>query len=68
MQLKAEPAYRSRIISLQTMTWGITPFAGEVMGKMIDRWGAPHVVFWWVAIAAGITALVFVTSREMRRI
>jgi predicted MFS family arabinose efflux permease len=68
MQLKAEPAYRSRIISLQTMTWGITPFAGEVMGKMIDRWGAPHVVFWWVAIAAGLTALVFATSREMRRI
>ena len=44
MQMKAEPAYRSRVVSLQTMTWGLTPFAGLAMGKMIDHWGAPNVV------------------------
>ncbi len=68
MQLKAERAYRSRVISLQTMTWGMTPFAGLLMGKMIDWWGAPHVVFWWVSAAAVLTLVVFVSSREMRRI
>lgn len=68
MQMKADPAYRSRVVSLQTMTWGMTPFAGLLMGAMIDRWGAPHVVFAWMALAAAMTAVIIATSREMRRI
>lgn len=68
MQLKAEPAYRSRVISLQTMTWGMTPFAGVIMGWQIDRWAAPHVVFSWVMAAAVLMLVVLVCSREMRRI
>lgn len=68
MQMKAEPAYRSRVVSLQTMTWGMTPFAGLLMGAMIDWWGAPRVVFAWMAVAAAFTALIIATSREMRRV
>lgn len=68
MQMKAAPEYRSRVVSLQTMTWGMTPFAGLLMGAMIDHWGAPHVVFVWMAVAAALTTLILVSSREMRRI
>lgn len=68
MQLKAAPEYRSRVVSLQTMTWGMTPFAGLLMGRMIDLWGAPHVVFGWMAVAAGLTLVITVGSRELRRI
>ena len=25
MQMKADPEYRSRVVALQTMTWGMTP-------------------------------------------
>lgn len=68
MQMKADPEYRSRVVSLQTMTWGMTPFAGEVMGNMIDRWGAPHVVFGWMVVAATLTLTILMTSREVRRV
>jgi predicted MFS family arabinose efflux permease len=68
MQLKAETEYRSRVMSLQTMTWGITPFAGLLMGRMIDLWGAPHVVGGWMAVAATITLVITIVSREMRRV
>jgi hypothetical protein len=50
------------------MTSGITPFAGLLMGLMIDRWGAPHVVAAWMAAAAAITLTITVVSREMRRV
>ena len=68
MQMKAEPAYRSRVVSLQTMTWGLTPFAGLAMGKMIDHWGAPNVVGAWMAVAAALTLIITLCSRELRRI
>jgi hypothetical protein len=68
MQMKAKPEYRSRVVSLQTMTWGLTPFAGLVMGQMIDAWGAPNVVGAWMAVAAGLTLVITFGSREMRRI
>jgi MFS family permease len=68
MQLKAEREYRSRVMSLQTMTWGVTPFAGLLMGRMIDSWGAPHVVGGWMTIAAILTLVIAVGSREMRRV
>ena len=68
MQMKAEPEYRSRVVALQTMTWGMTPFAGLLMGAMIDRWGAPHVVGTWMLVAAGLTALLIIGSKELRRI
>lgn len=68
MQLKAEPAYRSQVMSLQTTTWGLTPFAGLLMGRMIDHWGAPPVVVAWMVIAAAITLVTLVLSKEMRRV
>ena len=68
MQIQAAPEYRSRVVSLQTMTWGLTPFAGLLMGQMIDNWGAPHVVFVWMVAAAILTLAVLVSSSEMRRI
>ena len=68
MQLKAATEYRSRVVSLQTMTWGLTPFAGLLMGRMIDRWGVPHVVFGWMAVAAVLTLGMTFGSRELRRI
>lgn len=68
MQLKADPEYRSRVMSLQTMTWGMTPFAGLVMGRMIDQWGAPHVVGGWMTVAAFLTLVIAIGSREMRRV
>ena len=68
MQMKAEPEYRSRVVALQTMTWGLTPFAGLLMGKMIDIWGAPHVVGGWMVLAAVLTLAITAGSRELRRI
>jgi MFS family permease len=68
MQMKALPEYRSRVVALQTMTWGMTPFAGLLMGRMIDVWGAPHVVGGWMVVAAALTLLVALGSRELRRI
>ena len=68
MQMKAAPEYRSRVVSLQTMTWGLTPFAGLVMGAMIDQWGAPHVVGAWMVVAASLTLVITLSSRELRRI
>lgn len=68
MQMKAAPEYRSRVVSLQTMTWGLTPFAGLVMGAMIDQWGAPHVVGAWMVVATSLTLLITLSSRELRRI
>ena len=68
MQMKAEPAYRSRVVSLQTMTWGMTPFAGLLMGRMIDSWGAPNVVGSWMVLAAVLTLIITFSSRELRRI
>jgi MFS family permease len=68
MQMKADPDYRSRVVALQTMTWGMTPFAGLVMGRMIDAWGAPHVVGGWMVLAAGLTLALTLGARELRRI
>jgi predicted MFS family arabinose efflux permease len=68
MQLRAAVEYRSQVMSLQTMMWGTTPFAGLLMGRMIDTWSAPPVVFAWVAVAAGMTGLIALGSREIRRI
>jgi predicted MFS family arabinose efflux permease len=68
MQLRAATEYRSQVMSLQTMMWGTTPFAGLAMGRMIDGFGAPQVVFWFVAGAAVITVAIAFGSREVRRI
>ena len=68
MQLKAATEYRSRVVSLQTMTWGLTPFAGLLMGQMIDRWGASHVIFGWMVVAAAVTLAMTFGSRELRRV
>jgi len=68
MQLKADPEYRSRVMSLQTMTWGLTPFAAVLMGQMIDHWGAPNVVAGFMATASALTMVILITSREVRRI
>lgn len=68
MQLKAEPAFRSQVMSLQTMTWGLTPFAALLMGRMIDHWGAPPVVAAWMLAAAVITLGTIILSKELRRI
>ncbi len=68
MQLKAEKQYRSRVLALQTMTWGVTPFAAVLMGEMIDRWGAPHVVAVWVGVAAVATLAISIASKEVRRL
>jgi MFS family permease len=68
MQLKADPEYRGRVMSLMTMTWGVTPFAALLMGRMIDAWGPQHVVFAWMAVAGVMTLAVTIGSREMRRV
>lgn len=68
MQMKAAPEYRSQVVSLQTMTWGLTPFAGLLMGRMIDSWGVPSVVFAWMAVAAALTLILTFASSELRRI
>jgi MFS family permease len=68
MQLQVERAFRSRVMALQTMTWGVTPFAGLVMGRMIDAWGAPQVVAGWMVAAAAVTLLITVAAGEIRRV
>ena len=67
MQLMPSPEFRSRVMSLQTMTWGVTPFSALLMGRMIDAWGAPHVVFGWVGACALVCLAVAMMSTEMRR-
>ncbi len=67
MQLLAQREYRSRVMSLQTMTMGVTPFSSLLMGRMIDAWGAPPVVGAWVALGALSALLVGIFSQELRR-
>ena len=68
MQLRAATEFRSQVMSLQTMMWGTTPFAGLAMGRLIDAWSAPPVVFASVAAAAALTLVVALSSREVRRL
>jgi MFS family permease len=68
IQLLAQREYRSRVVSLLTMTAGITPFSSLLMGRMIDGWGAPPVVAVWVGLGALSALLVGVFSREMRKV
>jgi MFS family permease len=68
MLMKAEPEYRSRVVALQTMTWGMTPFAGLLMGAMIDLWGAPYTVLGWMLAAAALTLALTIGSKELRRV
>jgi MFS family permease len=68
MQLQADTAYRARVMALQSMTWGVTPFAALAMGNMIDRWGAPHVVLGWMIIASILSLPIALFSKEMRRV
>jgi predicted MFS family arabinose efflux permease len=68
MLMKAEPEFRSRVVALQTMTWGMTPFAGLLMGAMIDLWGAPYTVLGWMLAAAALTLALTIGSKEMRRV
>lgn len=68
MQLKAEEQYRPQVMSLQTMTWGTTPFAALLMGRMIDNWGAPQVVGLWMAVATALVVVIGLFSREMRHV
>ncbi len=68
MQLQVEPEFRGRVMSLQTMTWGITPFSALVMGFFIDQWSAPPVVLIFMLVAAGMMLAIGLFSREMRRV
>jgi len=68
MQLKAEDEYRGQVMSLQTMMWGLTPFTALLMGRMIDHWAAPSVVFGWMMVASALTAATLVGSKEVRRV
>ena len=68
MQLQADAEFRGRVMSLQTMMWGITPFSALLMGFLIDVWGAPPVVFGFMMVAAAMTLAVGLFSREMRRV
>jgi MFS family permease len=68
MQILVQREYRSRVMSILTMTGGITPFTSLLMGRMIDAWGAPPVVGIWVAIGALCALLVGIFSQELRRV
>jgi len=68
MQLRAPPEFRGHVMSLQTMTWGTTPFAALLMGQLIDSWSAPPVVGAFMALAALLTVVLGLVSRSMRRV
>ena len=68
MQLQSAPEYRSRVLSLQTMMWGSTPFVALGMGQLIDRYEAPHVVGAFMAAAAVLTLVVYGASKNVRRV
>jgi len=68
MQLKAAPEFRGHVLSLQIMTWGVSPFAALAMGRMVDTWGAPTVVGAWVATAAAGTLATIAATRGLRDI
>jgi len=68
MQLQADDRYRAQVMSLQTMSWGVSPFAGLLMGRMVDHWGAPHVVLGWAMTATLVGLAIMLLSREMRRV
>ena len=68
MQLRPEPEYRSRVMALQTMTWGVTPFSALLIGSLIDNFGAPHVVAAAVGACGMLTVAIAFASKEMRRV
>lgn len=67
MQLIPPPEFRGRVMSLQTMTWGVTPFSALAMGRMVDAWGAPAVVGGWVSLAFVISLVLTVATRRLYR-
>jgi MFS family permease len=67
LQTVPVPEFRSRVIALQSMFQGLTPFSALFMGLMIDRWGAPRVVEGYLVLAALAVLAIAVGSRELRR-
>jgi MFS family permease len=67
MQLIPTPDFRGRVMSLQTMTWGVTPFSALAMGRMVDLWGAPVVVGSWVSAGLLVSMVVALSSRGLYR-
>lgn len=68
MQLRAAPEYRSRVIALQTIMWGTTPFAALLWGWMIDAWSGPPVVAGWTLAAGFLIVIIQIRSKELRRL
>jgi MFS family permease len=67
MQLLPSADFRGRVMSLQTMTWGVTPFSALLMGRMVDTWGAPVVVGSWVLAGFAVSTAVAIASRGLYR-
>jgi hypothetical protein len=67
MQLLPSADFRGRVMSLQTMTWGVTPFSALLMGRMVDAWGAPVVVGSWVLAGFVVSTMVAIASRGLYR-
>jgi predicted MFS family arabinose efflux permease len=67
MQLLPSPDFRGRVMSLQTMTWGVTPFSAVIMGRMVDAWGAPNVVGVWVFVGAAVALIITLATRGLYR-
>jgi predicted MFS family arabinose efflux permease len=67
MQLLPTPDFRGRVMSLQTMTWGVTPFSALAMGRMVDAWGAPIVVGSWVVVGAVVALVIILVTRRLYR-
>ena len=67
LQLNVEDEYRSRVLSLYTMSQGLNPFGSLAMGFMASQFlGTPHAIAAFCLLALVLAALTGVASKEIR--
>jgi len=69
LQLHLDDEYRGRVISLYTMSSGLTPFGSLFMGFVAERiLGTPHTIAVFVAVALVLAFFSGLASKDIRRL
>ncbi len=69
LQTHVDDAYRGRVLSLYTMSQGLSPFGSLAMGAIAEEFlGAPRAIAVFCAAALVLALLSGVTSKELREL
>jgi len=67
MQTNCIDRFRGRVLSVYTMTWGLTPLGTLPAGALADRWGVPPVLIAQGAITAVAFGAIWLLKPSVRR-